>query len=113
MTPQGQKASKLQELMHELTVGDVMTRDVITVRSTVPMSQLRRLLSVNRISGLPVVDGTRLQGIVSVEDYINCLADREYGCTIGEMMTRDVETLYADDPLTLAIAASSTMLACR
>jgi CBS domain-containing protein/anti-sigma regulatory factor (Ser/Thr protein kinase) len=97
------KASKTQEMVYEMKVGDVMTREVITVRPTTRLSELRGLLQQNRISGLPVVDEERLVGLVSVEDFIKWLADRQDDCPIEQRMTKKLETLNRDDPLVLAI----------
>ena len=97
------KASKTQEMVYEMKVGDVMTRDVITVRPATRLSELRGLLRQNRISGLPVVDGERLVGMVSVEDFIKWLADRQEDCSIEQRMTKKLETVNEDDPLVLAI----------
>ena len=102
MTPDS-KISKIQELVYEIRVSDVMKRDVFTVSPRTHMSVLRVILRENRISGTPVIDKGKLVGIISVEDFIKWLANREQDCPIGEKMTRNVQTLYADEPLTHAI----------
>jgi CBS domain-containing protein/anti-sigma regulatory factor (Ser/Thr protein kinase) len=99
-----EQPSKLQEIVHELMVRDVMTTDLITVSPEDKVRELRDLLRVYRISGLPVVDRGAMVGIISLEDFIECLADRKNGCVIAEKMTRKVETLFADDPLVSALA---------
>ena len=97
------KISKIQELFYEIRVGDVMKRDVFTVSPRTHMSVLKVILQKKRISGTPVVDKGKLVGIISIEDFIKWLADREQDCPLGEKMTRRVQTLYADEPLTNAI----------
>jgi CBS domain-containing protein/anti-sigma regulatory factor (Ser/Thr protein kinase) len=97
------KISKIQELVYEIRMSDVMKRDVFTVSPRTHMSVLRVILRENRISGTPVIDKGKLVGIISVEDFIKWLANREQDCPIGEKMTRNVQTLYADEPLTHAI----------
>ena len=97
------KISKIQELVYEIRVSDVMKRDVFTVSPRTHMSVLRVILQNKRISGTPVIDKGKLVGIISVEDFIKWLATREQDCPIGEKMTRGVQTLYADEPLTHAI----------
>jgi CBS domain-containing protein/anti-sigma regulatory factor (Ser/Thr protein kinase) len=97
------KPSKTQEMVYEMKVGDVMTKQVITVRPKSLLSDLRKVLQQNRISGLPVVDEERLVGLISLEDFIKWLADRQDDCTIEQRMTRELETLNHDDPLVLAI----------
>ncbi len=97
------KISKIQELVYEIRVSDVMKREVFTVSPRTHMSVLRVILRENRISGTPVIDKGKLVGIISIEDFIKWLANREKDCPIGEKMTRRVQTLYADEPLTHAI----------
>lgn len=86
-----------------MRVGDVMTRKVITVHPTDLMSGLRSVFKQNRISGIAVVDGDRLAGLVSLEDFIKWMADRQQDCAVEEKMTTRVETLYEDEPLVAAI----------
>ena len=97
------KATKIQELVYELKVGEVMTKRVITVSPQTSMSELRDILRENRISGTPVVQGDALLGLISIEDFIKWLADREDDCPIERKMTRNVRTLYPDEPLVQAV----------
>jgi len=97
------KISRIQELVYEIRVGEVMKKDVFTVSPRTHMSVLRIILKENRFSGAPVIDKGKLVGIISIEDFIKWLAAREEDCPIGEKMTRNVRTLYADEPLTHAI----------
>jgi CBS domain-containing protein len=54
-----------------MTVGDVMTRSVITVRSWTPLKEVAQLLIDRRISGVPVVDDDgKLLGVVSEGDFL-------------------------------------------
>jgi CBS domain-containing protein len=54
-----------------VTIEDVMTRRVITVRPEAPVQEAARLMATNRISGLPVVEESgRVVGIISVGDLI-------------------------------------------
>lgn len=54
-----------------LTVRDVMTTDVITVRPETPLADVARELVNRRISGVPVVDsGGAVLGIVSEADFL-------------------------------------------
>ena len=90
-------------MVYELKVGEVMTRKVITVRPHDPMSRLRGILRRNRISGLPVVDDGRLVGLISLEDFIKWLGDRVDAGAIRDRMTRQLETVFDDEPLVSAI----------
>jgi CBS domain-containing protein/anti-sigma regulatory factor (Ser/Thr protein kinase) len=94
---------KIRELVYELKVEAVMTRKLITLAPEAPMSGLRSLLRDNRISGVPVVSGQTLVGLVSVEDFINWLAQGGRDCPVGERMSREVRTLSPGEPLVHAI----------
>jgi len=94
---------KIRELVYELKVEAVMTRKLITLAPEAPMSELRSILKNNRISGVPVVRGQMLVGLVSVEDFINWLAQGGRDCPVGERMSREVRTLSPGEPLVHAI----------
>jgi CBS domain-containing protein len=53
-----------------MKVNEVMTRDVVTVPPTATLKQAAGLLVQHGISGLPVVDGGRLVGILSERDLL-------------------------------------------
>lgn len=96
--------SKIQELSYELKVQDVMTKDVDTINSTMLMSSLRDILYKKRISGVPVVNDNKLVGIVSMEDFMKCLEKGKMDAVIEDKMTKDIESLYADEPLVHAVS---------
>jgi len=98
------EVTKLQELAYELKVAQAMTTDVITVSPDTTMAEFREVLRVNRISGTPVVEGGRMIGVISIEDLIRALASGELEARVGEKMTRNPETLYADEPLIHAVS---------
>ena len=95
--------TKTHELVYELRVSDVMSGSAITIDPETPMSKLRYVLRDNRISGVPVVKKGRLIGIISVEDYIKWLCDNEPDCPIVTRMTKNVITIFEDEPLIRAI----------
>ena len=95
--------TKIQELTYELKVQDVMCTDVETVGPKMPVSQLRDVLYNKRISGVPVVNDNELVGIVSIEDFIKCLEQEEMNALVEDKMTKNIKTLYADEPLVHAI----------
>jgi CBS domain-containing protein/anti-sigma regulatory factor (Ser/Thr protein kinase) len=98
------RITKVQELVYELKVGDAMVRDVATVSAGSPMSNLRSMLQAKRISGVPVLDNEKLVGIISIEDFINWLAEGKADCPIAQKMTKDIVVLYADEVLIHAVA---------
>jgi CBS domain-containing protein/anti-sigma regulatory factor (Ser/Thr protein kinase) len=103
-----QGIGRVQELTYELKVEEVMTKNVMTVQPDSRVGDLRELFRVNKISGTPVVDGKRLVGIISIEDFIKCLANGEMDCSVASKMTKAVEVLHADEPVVHAIGRFQT-----
>ncbi len=54
----------------ELTVADLMTKRVITCTPEDNVTRIARQMTENRIRHLPVVEGTKLVGVVSVGDVV-------------------------------------------
>ncbi len=104
------EATKIQELMYELRVDEIMTRMPITVPADASMRQAKELMRFRRISGVPVVEGDALVGIVSVEDVIRWLELGAADSTVGDWMTRDLFTVRDDEA---AIQAISRFASCK
>ncbi len=96
---EGKEVTKIQELVYELKTEDAMTDHLISICPETQMAELRTILRENKISGTPVVQDGRLVGIISIEDFINWLADDGKTCPVKDRMTSRVETVYTDDPL--------------
>jgi len=57
-----------------MTLQEIMTSDVITVRPDESIEEAIRLITKNKVSGMPVVDGeNRLVGIISEKDILKRL----------------------------------------
>ena len=107
-------------------VRDYMTRDVLTVTPETPVPKIVAVLAGQAISGLPVVEGDRVVGIVSEGDLVmrekplhmpaaisflgemlvldparrfNDEFRRHFGATAGDIMTREVVTVTSDDSI--------------
>ena len=106
MIEETQKAqfTKTRELVYEMKVNEVMTKNVAMVEPEMRMSELRQILRSKRISGTPVVSQDRLVGIISIEDFINWLTSGPEQATIGDLMTREVTTIYDDEPLVQVVS---------
>jgi len=68
-------SSGLEGLDHYRTAEQIMTRDPITIAPTSPVEEAVRLMLSARISALPVVQDTRLIGIVTETDLLRILSD--------------------------------------
>ena len=59
---------QLGDMLCKLPVRRVMTKNPITISSTVPLIDAARLMLEHKISTLPVVDGDELVGIITESD---------------------------------------------
>ena len=94
--------SKTQELTYELKVEQVMCKKVATLKPDNTMNDVGRILRNNQISGIPILDGNRLVGIVTIEDYIIYLLEPEIRGIdekIKTRMTKNIVTVYSDEPI--------------
>src|SRR6516165_132847 len=64
----GERAQR--QLMDTLVVKEVMTSDVITTTPDTPLAEAARVLIERKIGCLPVVEGGRLVGIITEEDFV-------------------------------------------
>jgi CBS domain-containing protein len=61
---------EINHLLTKLTVGQVMTRSVITIGPDHPARDGARLMLEHKIGGLPVLDEGRLLGIITETDIV-------------------------------------------
>ncbi|GAB4506440.1 MAG: CBS domain-containing protein [Anaerolineales bacterium] len=95
--------TRIQELIYELPIERVMTKNVITVSPDTTMSELKEILRINRISGTPVVEGGRLVGIISIEDLIKALESGDIQAPVRERMATRVITVQANESVVEAV----------
>lgn len=101
--------------MSSLRVRDVMTSELFVVEPDEPVALLHDLMNLKRIRHLPVVDADgELVGLVSERDVIRYTFAPDPDVSrptravlldslqVGDIMTRDVETVEADDDLAVA-----------
>ncbi|MDR2617542.1 MAG: CBS domain-containing protein [Treponema sp.] len=96
--------SVVLELIYQLKIKDVMSSAVITASKTDTMRHIQALMRENYITGLPIVEGTRLLGIVSIEDIIMALDKGYIDAAAEDRMTTNVIVLEDDMPLSFAIS---------
>lgn len=70
---------------------DIMTHEVITIAPTATLQDAARLLSDYHISGVPVLNGATMVGIVTEADIIG-----KEGETVADIMTRRVVSARED-----------------
>jgi CBS domain-containing protein len=90
------------ELIYRLKVRDAMSSPVITATTGDSMREVQYRMRDNGITGVPIVDGDRLVGLVSMGLVIEALDSGRIGQLAGELMTRTVISLEDDMPLAFA-----------
>jgi len=60
-------------LLDHVDVEACMTPDPVTVSPSTPLVEAARILRERKFSGLPVIDGSRVVGIITVTDMLGCL----------------------------------------
>jgi CBS domain-containing protein len=68
-----------------VTVGDVASRDLVTVSPDDDLDRALELMAENQVRRLPVVDGDKLVGIVAQRDVALQGADRETGQVVEQI----------------------------
>jgi len=69
------KFEKELKRMTGQTVGDIYTKEVVTVEPKTSVSEIADIMCDKKIHSLPVVDGEKLVGIVSRIDLIRSMVD--------------------------------------
>jgi len=95
---------------HAATVGQLMTKEVVTIGQGRPLSEAAELLTKHKVSGLPVVsvEGT-LVGLISEADFVSALDVRHplrrkpMGTVVDDLMTDHPVTIREDATLEAAI----------
>jgi CBS domain-containing protein len=62
--------------LDSVRVGDVMTRDPVTVDARVAILDAARLMGERKVRHLPVVEGDHLLGMVGIRDVLGSLVER-------------------------------------
>ena len=93
----------IMELLQRLKVRDVMRTDIVVLSRRDTMRRAQDLMRRNHISGIPIAEGGRLFGIVSVNDIIQGLTDGWIDDVIYKHMSTHLIVLEADMPVAFAL----------
>ena len=95
--------TKKQELIYNLPIENVMRKNVITVTPETTIRELKEIMRINRISGVPVLDGGRLVGVASIEDLIKALEAGDLDVPVGQRMTKQLITVMEKSSIVEAV----------
>lgn len=90
----------LSQFFSETKIGEIMTSPAIVVTPKTSIKQVKNIMKVKKISGLPVVKkGLMLEGIISIEDIIKVLENGSLNDPVEKWMTVNVKSFYEDNTL--------------
>ncbi len=99
-----EKLTLANELIYEIKVKDAMTKEVISFNQKSTFRTIQLSLKENRISGVPILNGTKdIIGIVSIDNVITALDKGYVNSSVEEYMTREVITIPQNYSLVSAI----------
>ena len=68
----------LERLSREVAVGEIMTREVVWVKTDTPLAEVAAAMGQRGISGVPVVsDSLQVAGVVSEKDFLRAMGAEE------------------------------------
>lgn len=111
-----------------MKVGDIMTKNVLTVESSDPIDHVVGVMIESKVHGVPVVEGKKLVGMVTetdffskdsakfnLADYMRLVGKNKAGVratkeekeriqklitiTVGDIMSTDRKTVFAEDQI--------------
>ena len=99
--------SRVEELSYDLIVSETMTREVTTVSPDLQLSDVLEILRVGRISGVPVQDGGKLVGILSIEDIVIAMEKNDLISPVRKYMSKPIYCVSTYDPVVKALEVFS------
>jgi Zn-dependent protease/predicted transcriptional regulator len=100
-------AAKYSYLLHDVTVGDMMSSPVTTVPPTLPVSQVITMMYSSKHLGFPVVERDTLIGMVTLADVNRTSSIDREAMQVRDIMTRDPITLPPSAPVIDALKIMS------
>ena len=95
--------NRVEELSYDLKIHEVMSKNLHTASPDISLSDVLKILRVNRISGVPVVEDEKLVGVISIEDIVRALQNNDLTETVGQYMTRELVTVANFDSIVKAM----------
>jgi CBS domain-containing protein/anti-sigma regulatory factor (Ser/Thr protein kinase) len=95
--------TRIEELAYELKISEVMTTQAHTISLDTKMADVLELMRTQKISGAPVMDHDKVVGIVSTENLIQCLVNKDLESEVNKYMSTNILFAKASDPVVEAL----------
>lgn len=89
-----------------MLVRDVMTPNPVTVNSSAPLVEIKRIMDSNKIRRVPVVDGVKLVGIVTRNSLEREVSSMISTLTAADVMVRHLVTVHGDATVEEAVGTA-------
>jgi len=86
---------------NEEQIALLMTRNPFTIAPDASIAEASRLMLTKKIRRLPVVEGDRLVGIISVADIVRVIADMDITEPIGDYIADETVAVWDETPLSV------------
>ena len=97
--------SVVLDLIYQLKIKDVMSTAVITAGKKDTLRRIQLIMREHYLSAVPIVEGSALVGIVSLDDIITALDKGYIEAAAEEKMTKELIVLDEEMPLSFAISS--------
>lgn len=87
----------------KLTVGDIASKDVISLKIDCNIKEAAKIFSQNAIDGAPVMKDGKVVGVFTVTDLVHAIAEDKDDATVGELMSTKVIIINEELKLVKAI----------
>ncbi len=99
-----QYIGKIHELIYELKIESVMEKNVVGIAPDITIMEAKELMLQHQLTGLPVMEGQKLIGFITIGDVIACLEKQAYECRVREKMVGPpFISVYADESIVHAL----------
>ena len=66
---------ELTYLLSKMNVAEIMEKNVITIKPDIPIEEAALIMKKNKVGGLPVVEETRVVGMITESDIFDVLVE--------------------------------------
>ena len=95
----------VHELMYQIKVQQVMNKNVVAFPSSCTFREVQLCLKKRRFSGVPIIDGGQLVGMVSIDDIITAFDHGYIDQQVSGYMARSITTI----PQNYSVIAASNI----
>ncbi|MBG7609883.1 MAG: CBS domain-containing protein [Anaerolineae bacterium] len=85
---------EMNYLISKITVADVMTKDVLTISNDTPIEEAARIMADNKIGGLPVIEDSKVVGIITETDlfkiFLEIMGARDTGIRVTALIAEKI-----------------------